>query len=347
MKTAGIFFICLFLVIWAGGCSQEVTESVLGPQAAVTGAEKSTTEGEETAGNNLSFPVIWSDGYELPLRGIYGAPSLLGAVTEVDGRILYPQQDPDNLWQAESRVQMGGPLHVDWVDWGDNLEARSWPDRSKVRVETVLYQDLEQPMAAFDMYHISGLGIDEMWGTDGTVSQGAQATVYSHNARLTIQKVPDDPAVELAWSNDLTQWVRTDGGPVNAPVFNSPVYEGSEGATVSYSAEINVKGKVIYGMLWDLRKWSDGPGIYRLTFSFDTAGPVPLNTLFDEDSRVFVGVEEGEVVPTAEPAGGMAVIDPARNMTFLDLEITEGGGGGGGNRPDRGPGGGNGNGGGH
>ena len=49
------------------------------------------------------------------------------------------------------------------------------------------------------------------------------------------------------------------------------VYNAGDGPGY-YSAEINVKGKVIYGMLWDLKKAGDGPGTYRITFSFDSVG---------------------------------------------------------------------------
>jgi hypothetical protein len=352
MKKMGVTIVCLSLIMLIGGCSSEVADSVTGPEPAI--CDKG---GDEGSGNNLSFPVIWSDGYDLPLRGTYGVDSFAGASTLVSDVLVYHQQDALNEWQAESKDGSGTPVLVDWIDWGDNLESKLWPLRAKIRVETVLFQDLETPMKGYDMYWVSGLGIDEMWGTDGTSHESGQATVYSHNARLTIQKIPDDPAIALVWDRDLHQWVREDGGDLNDPIYNSVVYQTTEGPTSGYSAEINVKGRVIYGMLWDTRVNADGLGSYRLTFSFDTDGPWAMNTFFDEFTQIMEPVEEEEG-EKGEPVGGLTYVDSVNNLTYLDTQLvdgTGGGGGGGGNgnggrRDDDGTGGGgggNGHGGGH
>ena len=57
-----------------------------------------------------------------------------------------------------------------------------------------------------------------------------------------------------------------------------------------YSAEINVKGKVIYGYNWNTRVLSDGPGYYRITFSMDGNGndkEIQLNTVIDTIASIF------------------------------------------------------------
>ena len=51
---------------------------------------------------------------------------------------------------------------------------------------------------------------------------------------------------------------------VSLPIFNKAVYEALDGPGF-YSAEINVKGKVIYGYTWKVRTLNQGTGYYRLT----------------------------------------------------------------------------------
>ena len=96
MKKMGVIIVCLSLIMLIGGCSSEVADSVTGPEPAI--CDKG---GDEGSGNNLSFPVIWSDGYDLPLRGTYVVDSFAGASTLVSDVLVYHQQDALNEWQAE------------------------------------------------------------------------------------------------------------------------------------------------------------------------------------------------------------------------------------------------------
>lgn len=198
---------------------------------------------EEGAGNNLSFPVIWGEASsQMTLRGIAGSPATLnGVFVTVGSENWYEQKDPDNEWQADNYVVSAPPMGVSLVDWGDNLEARAWTINSVVRCETVLYQTLVEPMAAFTMLQLYGSGVGEMWGTTGQTYESDLATVYSGCARFTIQKLHDG-ASSLAWNPALDEWT----GDVNAPIFSGVVGAGAEGPG-SYSAEINIAGKVIYG----------------------------------------------------------------------------------------------------
>jgi hypothetical protein len=299
----------------------------------------------QTAGNCLSMPVIWSDGVTKVLREPpNGVPIFLGAydVNEVTGEILYLQKDELNIWQAETLDASAAPVSVTWIDWGDNLEAVDWSERSKVRVEVVLWQDITAaPMNGFEMGWVSGLGADEVWGTNTTEYPSVDATVYSGCARLTIQKLtkshldPDDPPV-LTWNPVTNEWE----GDANPAQFNGGVWEGGDGPGY-YSAEINVSGKCMYGYNWDVRSGGEGAGSYRLTYSLEDNCPVTLNTFFtdgvttimlpevEEPEEPIVMAEEGE--PTV---GGVAVLDCANNLTYIDLNITakSGGGGGGGRR---------------
>jgi hypothetical protein len=321
MRKPITLLIALSILIMIPGCSEN---DPLQP-AAIDSALKA----KDTVGNNLSFPVIWSDGYQRALRGDFGTESFLGASTIIDGLELFHQQDALNHWQAESASGLGAPVNVDWIDWGDNLEARPWPYRAKIRVEVVLYRDLEQPMLGYEMGWVTGLGVDEMWGATTGTYDSPQAAVYSHCARLTIQKLTADPAENLIWNPATGRW----DGDAGEPFYNNAVWENEgEGPLTGYSAETNIKGKIIYGMLWDTKSDSDGEGIYRLTFSFDSQGLVALNTFFTDATQVIVSEEEGE---KAEPLGGHAVVDHENNLTYIDVTIvppTGGRGGGGGNR---------------
>ena len=283
----------------------------------------------------------------------------------------YLQKDPNNVWQAETADWSAAPVDVSWIDWGDNLESVDWYTRSQVRTEVVLFQDLDSPMREYQMRHTSGWGIDEVHGLAADKVSGAalagpgnQATVYSPCARLTIQKLlvnRDDPALADAIWVPQVGW--TGPGLIGAvPIFNMPVYAGLDGPGY-YAAEINVKGRIIYGYTWNVRKLNQGPGDYRITFSFDAVcGNVDLNTFFTEGvTQILLPVEEEEGASTmvmklddsfalteggralagggrlekslllseegTDSGGGTAVLDTTLNLTYIDIRILERSGG--------------------
>lgn len=316
----------------AFGCSE------LGPADPVD--QGNVVKAEDVTGNNLSFPVLYGEGVTVPVRGTFGVTRFEGESTIVDGVELFHQQDPLNEWQAASLDVSAAPLEVNWIDWGDNIESRAWPDKSKIRVEVVLYQDLVDPLLGYEMGWVSGLGIDEMWGANTLTYDAYQATVYSHCARLTIQKLTAEPDVaQLTWDPATGQWI----GDVTEPFYNSAVFMDGASPVDKYSAEVNVKGKIIYGMLWDTRTHGDGVGTYRLTFSLDGQNaPVAVNTFFTAATQILAPLPEEEALK-AEPTGGRTYIDTLNNLTYIDMDLTLSSGGGR-NRPDN-PGGGGGGGG--
>lgn len=275
---------------------------------------------EETATNHLSLPVIWSDAHPLALPGTFGAERFEGSYTEIDGVPWYHQRDEDNEWQAESVDWSGTPVDVTYVDWGDNLESRDWNTTSKVRVEVVLYQDLAVPLRGYEMAYVSGQGVTEVWGTNGAQYDSYEATVYSHNARLVIQKLPFPPdKCLLNWDSSNARW-RGDAGE---PLFNGGVWMDADGPGY-YSAEINVGGKVIYGYNWDVKKNGEGAGHYRITFALDPVnGHIPLNTFFQTTQ-----VKLADDAADGGSGGGAAVVDHANNLTYIDVKIVSRSGGG-------------------
>lgn len=297
---------------------------------------------EETPPTNLSFPAIWSEG--IALAAPYTEPpTFTGAFTELEGVKWYHQKDEGNVWQADTLDAAAEGIEgvdVSTVDWGDNLEAKSWNVGQQVRVETVLYKALSDPeiaaalggetMTAYTMEQTNAptKGPEEMWGADGTTYESPEATVYSGCAVLTIQRLRisrDDPAVSLLkWDSASGQW--TGSELIAPPLFKGGVWEGGEG-TGGYSAEINIKGVTIYGYNWSTSGIEQGH--YRLTFSLDPNCPVgELNTFITNDTTVAVSEEEGTSalagpVTAAEPeaGGGEGRIDGANNLTYIDVQI--------------------------
>lgn len=377
-------------------CDDEIIFPKDSSQAQVM--EKKTTiksPDGETAGNNLSFPVLWSDDVEKILPGTMGEYSLNGvwwyvwgedpidpnypvyscqpnpANPEVclDGTIpggdgttvykAYVQKDVNNVWQAFNATPTG-PVYVDEIDWGDDLESVDWTLNSQVRCEVVLFEWLDDETynkpypehPQFPMRHVYGWGSNEVHGVqafremgDPTPAfefvEGDLATVYSHNARFTIQKINVNDLEQLAgnveWNQVTNAWEGIAGAEnlINEPLFNKAVHEAGDGPGF-YNAEINVKGKIIYGYTWKVRNLNEGDGYYRLTFSFDNDGPTALNTFFDANTDILVAEEEevveGEDGSDEHDRGGVAVMDVDNNLTYMDILITpktKGGGKGG------------------
>jgi len=282
----------------------------------------------------------------------------------------YLQKDPDNTWQAGSANWSDAEVNVHWIDWSDSLESVDWYTRSQVRLEVVLFEDLDPlfPMTEYEMRHVSGWGIDEVHGLAASLDMepvaeegsGAQATVYSPCARLTVQKLLI-PREDVSLEGHIWNWQQGEGWSgymvdengqqislINAPILNQAAYEGGDGPGY-FSAEINVKGRIIYGYTWNVRRLNDltqvppyeiptPAGDYRITFSFDETCPtVELNTFFiDGTTKIIVPLEEELVAAfsaleteSTDDGGAIAELDPQNNLTYMDVRILERGGGNG------------------
>jgi hypothetical protein len=261
----------------------------------------------ETAGNCLSWPVIFVDG-SVDLRGDPGEEKavLLGEYRLEDpedpgSERWYLQQDEFNAWQAESHTWNAEPdgiltiSETDDIVWGDNLYARAWTTHSMVRVETVLSADFNL-MDEFEMKYLEGEGPTEMQGTNGKTKKSSYPTVFTPNAWLTIQRWEPE-SENLTWDPENKLWIGAE----------DPIVSGG------YSAEINVKGKVIFGYNWFVQRTADpddGTGLYRITM------------WLEEGSDAVIDSEDG------------------LGLSYVDVPITDaaagGGGGGGGNGGDGG-----------
>ena len=283
----------------------------------------------EPTGNNLSFPVIWSEGTTLALRGVMEQATL--TVPYHDYQIdcgggvpgyPYAQKVEGNAWQAENVTVTGlveGGVIVNEIDWGDSFKSVDMKVGRPVRVELSLYKtQLEPPMTAFSMVMLANPSSpDEVQGACAAelnngltafVYESTEATVYSPHSKVVIQKVTGPT---LAW--DGTKWI----GDVENPV------------SVTFAGELNVGGKVIYGL--SQGGWKPtATGDYRITFYL----PLDKNTKFDVNTIIRVSTEtEAVVTEEGGDVGGEAYVDWVNNLTYIDVTVVGGGGGGGGGRP--------------
>ena len=296
-------------------------------------APAATAAEEETTGNKLSFPVLWSEEiYQLTPPGEEGKvvaevfddcdPTELGRPAEAAVQKAPEGSVKQNLWQAENMVAEGNS--VTSLDWGDNIEVKDWTVGSPVRIETALYALLGselnagfgvETMTGYEMCYVEGSGPSENWGaildTGNSLKEyeSLEAMVYTAGARLTIQRI--DAGATPTWDATQKRWV---GSGVADPVFNGAIHEKTSDGPGTYGAEINVSGKLIYGFNWQ----TDGlfNGEYRITFSLDGAA----DTLVGGTGTSLANAEIRQSVE--EPA--------AADMTIRSLAMVGPGGGGGG-----------------
>lgn len=356
LASIGLIFVALLFL----KCDKD--DSFIGDEATTEISKADPT----TEGNNLSFPVIWSDGYIKKLRQppIDGQPMLKGEWSYVwgknptdprdpiycckpnpldstlceDGSIpgdgtsivykSYIQQVTGNIWQADN-TESQEQVNVDFIDWSDNLETVNWSTRSLLNIEVTLFEQLSKPMIEYAMRYVTGWGGGDMCGFQTKLNgetvygPGDMSTVYSHNARFTIQEINVDPGTiepgDVKWvPGKGWQNIETSNKNVKLfkdPIFNMAVYEAGDGP-LYFNGEVNTEGKLTYGYLWDVNNLNSGSGYYRLTFSFDRSGEVPLNTFFDDNTAIIDQMDKTKPI-----GGGTPVINVDYNLSYIDIKI--------------------------
>jgi fibronectin type 3 domain-containing protein len=255
--------------------------------------------GDTGFGNNLSFPLVFADGYGLAGAKISGTWPGIGPFAELPtfdynaglrplstetltefpffdastavslGGVTYYPQATASTWEAEWRNNAAGDQLEVIVDWGDALLSKSYTSNSIVRIETALKQDASIPavidsMTAYKMVLLAGSQTTELQGTDKSTYASAARNVFAINARLKIEKIAT-------------------GGGADVVLFDKAVYEGlgttteGGGTTVDkYGAELNVAGTLVYGYNFKLSSVTGvaKTGQYRITFSLDPEATV-------------------------------------------------------------------------
>jgi hypothetical protein len=274
---------------------------------------------EETAGKNLSFPVIAVDGVAIvpivaTVFGVTYAGSSAGLSAEEVAYLAangpwYPQKTVANAWQGDYVSQP--TVDVTWVDWGDSIESVSPRVGFPARLEVTLYKALATPMTAYTMAVLENPSSStELQGTNTTTYESGYATITSGLPKLVVQHLGSTDPATLTW--DGIRWVAGAVVPRVVPVVFAP--------------ELNVGGKYIYGATQG--GWRpDVAGRYRITFYVPNGSGVALTgaTGVGNDSDGF-GASGGE-----DHEGGVAtpVIVPGHNLTYVDVATKSGTGGGG------------------
>ncbi len=283
-------------------------------------------ENEGTLGNNLSYPVIFSEGV-----GITGQPVVLDAglrptaeegivvdalpffpaTNEPDYDQYYMQQGP-NTWQATWLDGSGGASQGAEVAWGDNLLHHTFNTHQNIRIEVALYAYQAAPATGYQMTYLYGDGPTEMQGTDGTTVD-TMPTIFSVTPRLIIQKLDDVTHEPIYTAYDGTIAERL----------------GGEEAENTFGSEVNVSGKIVYGFNLMIRNITVPADIHkygwwRATFILNDTATVG-GTLLQRNATLDRLVEASEEAPTYVPQ-----IDPAQNTTWIDFSVISASGGGGG-----------------
>lgn len=288
---------------------------------------------EETAGNNLSFPVIFPQGVTpLALRGDMNELTLTIPYTTITepvppGYVWFAQKVDGNEWQAGNRVA-SAPIVIDAVDMGDALESARLRIGNFIRVELALFDNLNEPMRAYEMAKIGGQGKTEVQGTrleqdrwmDGGVSlTGSQldtllgsttylsdrATVYTPAGvmGLTIQKFAVDPVAGLAW--DGSMWV------------GNGIDQEDLAENTKLGAELTVSGKVISGVSGSPWKFTEA-GSYRITFDLKEGSSVSLGP--DTEFINVAGPRAEAIVPDGEMSYGVGA-DTHNGLIYMDVQV--------------------------
>jgi len=268
----------------------------------------------ETAVNNLSFPALLADGFQLapvtesltvPYTGEYEGLTQ----AEIDALIAtgpwYAQKVEGNVWQGPFETYTAG-TPVAFIDWGDAMESVDPKLRRPYRVEFGVYVELATPMSAYTMALLAyPSSKDETQGTNGTRYFCDYATIASPLGKCVIQRY--EPGATLTWNAALGQW---DGAYAPETGFG-------------FAQELNVGGKYIFGA--STGGWKPTElGEYRITFYFEQSSVVSLVGALPGDYN------NGAPIIPKIGENNTAHVDDANNLTYMDVTVTPGGGGGGG-----------------
>jgi len=273
-------------------------------------------------------------------------------------RIYWQRESPVAVWQAGSLTSQDSfpPVEATHVDWGDNMESQTWSATSVIRVETTAFATLTVNQLGFQMWHVSGKGPDELWGVRATepaegaaplphVYSSPYAILHAPNVHISFTKLEESastcptlpgpsPFDDLVWNPTAHQWFRPGGdGELDTYfcVWND----------LKYTVELNIGGKFVHGYNWQTSRIAPmlcgtyrKEGWWRLTYhsAADAVNflegvvlaPPPLPDAAPPPPAVTTESEEGDTGFLYTP-----VVDPASDLTYIDICLKPGRGGGG------------------
>lgn len=317
--------------------------------------------GEETASNNLSKPVIFTEGVGLTLSGSpntfsfttpydLNGDSLITDADKIAGYYLFAQKTTGNEWQADSLLIPADDLDttnlfVSTIDWGDSIEGgKPIAVNRPTRIEVSFYKNLAEPLTgdvALDST-MTGYPMELLANASSpTEVQGASASDYPITGELPNSSVLTEESTEASVYAHTAQFVLQyiNGTPeANDFLWDSALgywadADPTDTVTIeepvsglTFSGEVTVSGKVVYGL--SQGGWSpDQAGTYRATVFFPKAGNLQLG-----QAEILASSEESitDIVPLAQESGGEepptesgpgAQIDGLNNLTYLDIFV--------------------------
>ncbi|MEW5917257.1 MAG: Ig-like domain-containing protein [Gemmatimonadota bacterium] len=295
----------------AGGISGSVSISAKGPPNAEEGV------------NNLSWPAIFADGFDLtgaPVGTSAGLRPLPDEGITVDSlpfwyhlntpdyQNTYYLQGGDNVWRAEWLNGAAQNFGSD-VKWGDNLTHHSYNTHAVIHVEVALFARNVPNMRGFNMTVLSGSGPDEIQGTNGSVGL-FQPALFTVHPRLVIEKLD------------------AQGGSPRFTVVDQKLADGfGEDGPGFYRAELNKAGKISYGYNFKVQGISVPSGEtkygwYRISFILEDQVLVGGVTVPRRVTLDALAASDDPEVPTYVPQ-----LDPNRKRSYLDVFISSASGG--------------------
>lgn len=265
-----------------------------------------------TAGNNLSFPALLADGYQVTditedLFTVVYTGEYSGLTAEEIEYLLangpwYPQQTEGNVWQADYEY-ITETTYISWIDWGDAIEAVNPKLRRPYRLELSIYAPVVQ-MEGFKMAELEfPSSKDELQGTNTTTYLSDWASVASPNGNIVVQRFEGVDPGTLTWDAALGQWTGAE-----APITG-----------FGFSVENNVGGKLIFGA--SLKGWKPAElGAHRITFYLD-------NSVVMLSSALIGNYLDGSFTEVIQGETNTPVVDIVNNLTYVDVTVEPGGGG--------------------
>ena len=229
--------------------------------------------GEETTGNNLSWPVVFADGTGLTGLPVATDPGVRPLTTEtaasaellaiaptnpsaafffsgnvVDATTGYYLQGTASTWRAQVVDGTGQSPYDASIYWGDNIAGGTGNLSAghPIRVEVALSTTDGVTLSGYNMPYVANPSSpEEVQGTDGT----------------TLAQVP------LIYSGGATLIIEQLSGPGGSVV--------AEISSAEYKAEINVGGRIIYGAQFK----PTVAGTYRLRFVLASQANVKITAI--------------------------------------------------------------------
>lgn len=245
--------------------------------------------GEESVGNNLSFPALFPDTSTAPvLRGTEGLFTFATPATPteaVDPNYYYFAQGVEgNVWQAENIALDGlSTITVDYVDIGDALESAPLKQGSNVRLELTLYQDLASADAGEVAYEnpLTGFAMTLLGGAKGGGKSSKTGPTESQGARL----------MSSEWTGSTYNGT-TDTAPAGTTFESNyaSIYaaESTGGETTASYMSLSVQkvtglaaGAAVEGLAWDGSQWVDADAGDAITVGANLS-----NTLFGPELNI-------------------------------------------------------------